>query len=259
MFAHILILTDLSPQSRASVPLVKALAQALGARITLLHALEGRAPEGVIAALQHEADVLQKEGFSAQVQLIEGSVEQALEGLRGHPALVAVGRTGASGLERVLLGSNTLRVLRASPVPVLVAGASPAQGLRHILCPVDLRDDAPQAIAEAASIAIAADAQLTLLHTLSPDSERSPDEALASLQRRAAQALDPALVDRLRLRCEVGFAEVEAEAIAALSTRAELVVMASHGRSGLAGLLLGSVAEAVIERSAAAVLVVHPL
>lgn len=259
MFAHILRLTDLSPQSEASAPLVLALAQATGAHITLLHALEGRPPEHARAALQGEVDTLHAAGVGAELRLEPGGLHEALGALRGDATLLAVGRTGNTGLDRVLLGSSTRWILQHSPFPVLVAGARPFTGLRRVLCPVDLRPDAPQAIAEAASLAHTLGAELTLLHTLAPDAEQSPDEALAELQRRAGRALDPALAASVRVRCEVGYAEVEADAIASRAERAELVVMATHGRRGLPHLLWGSVAEAVAERGPAAVLVLRPL
>lgn len=259
MFTQIVRLTDLSPQTAASEGLARALAQALGARITLLHALEGRPPERAQAALDEEARRLAELGFAARVQLEEGALDDALHDLAGQPALVVVGRTGNSGLDRLLLGSTTRRVLRESPVPVLVAGQRPFTALRRVLCPVDLRPDAPQAIAEAAGLAQATGAGLTLVHTLAPDTALAPDAALAELQRRAAQSLDPAVAAHLRVRFEVGFAEVEAEALAALAEHTDLLVLASHNRRGLAHLLWGSVAEALIERASSPVLVVHPL
>ena len=150
---------------------------------------------------------------------------------------------------------------------------SRGSGFRRILCPTDFSPLAAVALPPALRLAKAGGAELVLLHVLSlaalspfPDIsgevwtrlEREAREAAqGELQKDVAQIKRSA--PRLRVRsllCE----GVPSEEIlrAARRLRCDLIVLATHGRTGLRHVLLGSVAENVVRRGPCPVLTVRP-
>lgn len=130
----------------------------------------------------------------------------------------------------------------------------------EILCPVDFSDTSERAIAYAARVARALGGRVRLAHVVpipvpavpvpeigfsqelvTMPSEQLLRDARASLARLAQQhdLVDPAL------EVVTGSAPREILRIARESG-ASMIVMGSHGRTGLAHLLLGSVAERVM-------------
>lgn len=174
------------------------------------------------------------------------------------------------GLQRVLLGSVTARVLRASGVPVLALGLGdpqPAPGAElRVLAPLDdqdpgalpwIRRHLPGARVEVAHVLPAAGwSPLTWVRapTLPPDSpqaRRAIEELMAD--RAAAHGFDRAPVHVLTRE---GSNAGDAIAQLAAALPADLVVLPTHGRKGLEAMFLGSVAERVAEMAPCGVLVV---
>jgi nucleotide-binding universal stress UspA family protein len=181
--------------------------------------------------------------------------------------LVVMGTHGRTGLDRVLIGSVTEKVIRHAPCPVL---AVPARGqvstFRHVLCPVDFSESSRQAVALAAELAAPGGAGITLLHVVevpvSYSSEVRMEGFLDVLDKRAARLLEEWAWD-LKTKVSVPVAtrsrsgSAGAQILAALDEdqTCDLVVMGSHGRSGLPRALLGSVAEKVVRHARRPVLV----
>ena len=93
-----------------------------------------------------------------------------------------MGPHGRSGLDRLLLGSVTEKVLRKANCPVLTVppqhpDAVPASPVlfKQILCPVDFSDCSMEALRYATSLAQEADAHLAVLHVLSFELDTAPD------------------------------------------------------------------------------------
>lgn len=138
--------------------------------------------------------------------------------------------------------------------------------LRRILVPLDLSGHSREALHYALPLAEKFSAGIVLLHTVPP---RLTDPGLAliaveksSVKRHAKQQLDevagsiaPAAVD-VRAMVAVGHA---AEAIVTTADRvgADLIVLTSHGRSGVKRFLMGSTAELVVRHARVPVLVVR--
>ena len=189
--------------------------------------------------------------------------------LRGDPAydLVVMGTRGRTGFARVLLGSVTEQVVRHAPCPVLtVRDQDDAGAFRHVLCPVDFSDDARRAVDLAAGLAAPDGAGIALLHVVELPVSYSGEPLLPGLiedlDRRASAGLEQWAAE-LRARVAVPVTTQSrigrpgAQILAALDRDPsfDLVVMGSHGRTGVRRLLLGSVAEQVIRHAGAPVLV----
>ncbi|HLT48162.1 MAG TPA: universal stress protein [Rubricoccaceae bacterium] len=172
--------------------------------------------------------------------------------------LIVMGTHGRSGLERVRRGSVAETVVRQAPCPVLTvtAEAGPAGPVGRVLAPVDFSEPAAEAARHARALADLYGARLDLLHVVDEVLLRpvyvpllggfQVDEAEVTARAEAQlKALADALGGEAAVHVRVGHPALtivdfaEAEGVG-------LVVIGSHGRSGLERLVLGSVAERVI-------------
>jgi nucleotide-binding universal stress UspA family protein len=141
---------------------------------------------------------------------------------------------------------------------------------KRILCPVDFSDSSIRALAHAEALARWYEAQLTVLHVV-PTFE--PIQVQAELGV-PVQIVNPMpreeVVRQMRPFLERAGVSSEAQLIAeagdprttivdqALTTRADLIVIGTHGRRGFTRLLLGSVAESVLHEAPCPVMTVSP-
>ena len=145
--------------------------------------------------------------------------------------------------------------------------------LKRILVPTDLSELSQVALEEAAMVARLSDAEVTLLHVWTPPAygaaafvidptvdanmvEELERGDLGSTMAAWASVLRDLGVAEVRSRIEIG-APAELILRTAKVGEYDLVVMATHGRKGLAHLALGSVAEEIVRRSPCAVLTVR--
>ena len=141
---------------------------------------------------------------------------------------------------------------------------------RRILHSTDFSPASAPAFRRAVMLAKACRAPLVLVHVMTPPSpfigEGTPPRTYADLlliARRSAAKRLAALLTRARrngIRAQTLFVEgLPADEIlrAARRARADLVVMGTHGRSGVSRLFMGSVAERVVRESRLPVLTVR--
>ncbi len=182
--------------------------------------------------------------------------------------LIAIGTHGHTGLKHLLLGGVADQVVRAAHCHVLVARSSPANG--PIVAATDLSDPALPAIELGAAEAKRLGRKLVVLHAM--ESPRDGDAAMGLLgalpaldspeTRVARRALASQIIEtalsRLDVLGEVVIAEEDAltETLKlAESLAASMIVVGSHGRSGLSRVVLGSMSARIVERAPCSVLV----
>jgi nucleotide-binding universal stress UspA family protein len=210
---------------------------------------------------ESEFEVLLDEG--TPYSTIVARAEQA------NAELIVVGDRGASGLSRIVLGSVAERVVRHAHTTVLIARATAQTG--RVLVATDLSDPSLPAIAAGAREASREGVHVTLLHCVEPINIVTMPEfrlawsaavlpsAIDEVQRIATQKLGEA-AERFSVAGErrVAVGSPAAEIVtAAEQLGAELIVVATHGRTGLKRMLLGSVAESVVRHAGCSVLVVR--
>jgi len=145
------------------------------------------------------------------------------------------------------------------------------KGVRRILHPTDFSRASGAAFLKAVALAKESRAQLLLVHVmLSPTpfigdgyvSPKTYEELEASARRGAQRELAKVVAKAQKAKARVKAVLLEGVpydriARVARSKRADLIVMGTHGRSGLSKFFLGSVAERVIARAPCPVLTVR--
>lgn len=188
----------------------------------------------------------------------------------GDDLLVVGAPASQGGLERLVLGQTVERVLRRSPVPVLAAKRVLPERPQVILAPTDFSPVSKPALEEAAVLARQWGSRLILLHVIEPLTQLygwGADLVGSEVYLFEPEAIEPewkALLGELDLsdvnweeRTEQGLAPATICRVAA-DLEADLIVIATHGRTALAHILLGSVAEAVLRTAPCSVLSVRP-
>jgi len=137
---------------------------------------------------------------------------------------------------------------------------------QHFLVPTDFSADADYALEYAMTLASKLQAKLTLLHVIEPfvvgSVESMPYSFLQDLEDKITQAMVPyhARVTAAGLACDYSIVHgVPFQVIieTAGTARVDLIIMGTHGRTGLRHVLLGSVAERVVRLAPCPVLVVR--
>lgn len=168
------------------------------------------------------------------------------------PSLVALSTHGWSGADLWLRGSTAERLLRTSPFPVLLADARARRGrppFSTILVPLDGGPLSEAAVPGAHQLAKLFGSELVLLHVLEEKPGAYPIAALSekpgkaeAMLARVAAGLEGVRVRTVLARGSPAFAILRAVE----QEKADLVAMATHGRSRLSRWAFGSVAEQVL-------------
>ena len=281
--------TDLSAGAGRAFPYAAALASWHEAELHVLNVREDRsdASNGAEASFPVSrdtlADLLTAEGDPPQhvdldtLTLVQEQTENGsppdviVTYAEEHDIdLIVAGTHGRRGLQRLLIGSVAEEVLRTAPCPVLTVrgeeDVAPAWAVRNVLVPIDFSEASMGALRHAKELALTYGAQITLLH------------AVEEVVYPSAYGIEPTnlpgpqVIDRVEqnladlARTEIGYEHVVVHVNVgyapstildyAEGNEVDLIVIATHGRTGLERMLLGSVAERVVRRAPAPVFVV---
>jgi nucleotide-binding universal stress UspA family protein len=273
LFGRVLVPLDGSAFAESVLPQIGPLLIRREAEILLLQAVEppvgidgdvvaGRElirarAEGYLGAL---ASTWKDRGarVSARVRL-EAAADAVLDAAAEEKAtLIAMATHGRTGFSRWAFGSVAEKVLRASRVPLFlvrpVAGSVPAAELqvRRILVPIDLSERSLAIVPPAAELAEALGAEALILNVcgdeVSCDVPVLPMNRAYEEFRRAGVRAQPVM-----RKGDPAVQILEA----CKEHSADLIAMATHGRSGLSRWALGSVTEKVSRCAAVPLFVVR--
>jgi len=273
----ILVCTDDSPASQGAVRAAMDLARACHSRIYLLHVLEYFPYEYAQPDALGMTPVLGPSIFEAREQLAREHLdrrkqEAAQEGLdlevrlrtgtpvysevlavaeEIQPQIIIMGRKGKSGLEQLLIGSVTTRVIGHTLHRVLVVPRDAALSFDRLLAASDGSPAGQAACQTALDIAGNTGGQLTVV--TASHGELDPKRAKAIVREVAALAKAR---DIPVIPLTPGGRPEDAIIQVAAAKQTDLIIMGSRGRTGLKRLFLGSVAERVIGQAVCPVLVV---
>jgi nucleotide-binding universal stress UspA family protein len=279
-WTRVLVATDFSAAARVALRSAQHLVARTGGTIQLVHVLGPLPPRYKLLIGSFGLPDLERE----RVAVAEREMQRVLHRVRagriategfvrtGAPweeilkaadelgsELVCLGNSGHSRLERLLLGSTAENVVRRSAVPVLVTRRAPLRAIERVLLPVDLGPASEDAVRFALD-RLPRKARLEAWFVVPPPPPLDPQLMNLVADPKAVEKELRAWLAKIgarRVRPGVRVLGDPAHEILqrARRTRADLIVISTHGRRGLAHVLLGSVAEKVVRYAERPVLV----
>lgn len=285
---------DFSDPSRAALEYASAIAEHFGGRLIVLTVNDPFLAEAAAAAgyepsfsadTEHElrrfaAEALAHRAPSAKtvefVTAVGKAAPEVVRQAREHRAdLIVIGSHGRSGFRKTFFGSTTERVLRETPVPVLVTPVDRpavaslseiASRIGRIVAPVDMSEASPYQVKAAAALARALSVPLLLTHVLEsvfiPPSVRLALAGADAARRAQADERLASLValvsESVAVESVILSGEPAEEIVKLADTRgAHLIVMGLHS-AGMFGPRMGSVTYRVLCQAHDLVLAVPP-
>lgn len=262
----ILVPCDFSHQSHEAFQAAMEIAARAKAEILLLHVLPlpalyttgyageplgfdpsyfAQVEEDTKKELEKMKKKVQDKSVPVHTLVVYGTLTATIENtIANHSIdLVVMGTSGSSGLKEIFIGSNTEKVVRFSPVPVLtVRSASALRFVKHILVPSTLNLNQTDFVKKLKELQAFFDASLHVLLINTPAHFRSDAEGKEALE---------AFVQHYKLtNVKLHFRNYPYEdggiLAFAISEKMDLIAMATHARKGLAHLFSGSVTENVV-------------
>ncbi|MBI5093815.1 MAG: universal stress protein [Candidatus Hydrogenedentes bacterium] len=240
---------------------------------TLLNSMREHAE----SRLAHYVQMAHDDGIDATHHIVSGRPSHEIIKLAEELdcVMIVIATHGRTGFDHVVFGSVCEQVVRHSPIPVLsvkhpehdfVEGQSLDINIRRVLFPTDFSEYSVRALPYAESLCREFGATLVLFH--STEAPNVPPDFwndltttnMATMGRYAEEAL---------AHIKEGVKDVECEVISATGSayreivrlvedsEVDLVVIPTHGRSGLAHVMFGSVAERVVRRAPCPVLTIR--
>ena len=214
------------------------------------------------------ADGISCDSIAESGSIVDSILETADE-LEG--SVIVMGTHGVGGLQHLILGSVTEKVLRKAACPVMIIPPLAVGGVppyRRILCPIDFSDPSLAALDAATSLAKESGATISLLHVLESPSMDEPivnrsfnvPEFTLLRDRDARARLDEMVPDVLRdtYKPEIAHGKPYREILrVAVDEHADLIVMGVHGRNAIEIMLFGSTTNQVARRATCPVMTVR--
>ncbi|MDD5762255.1 MAG: universal stress protein [bacterium] len=296
MFKHLLVPLDGSRMAEVSLPAAVYLAGTLGAVVTLIHVIERGAPQDIHGerhltspdeARDYLDEVAAREyfaGISVERHVHGNEVNDVARSIAEHvgelgPDLIVMCTHGRGGLRGVMFGSIAQQVVGLGTTPVLLVppvatGASSAFSCHRMLVALDGNPDHEEGLRVAASLAKIGGAEVCLVMAVHTVNTLSGEQAAtAKLLPGATHALlDLAEKDAgeylHRHMTALQAAGVTATADvrrgdpvvvilgASKRTMADLIVLATHGKTAMDAFWSGSATPNVTSRSVVPLLLV---
>jgi nucleotide-binding universal stress UspA family protein len=268
-FSKLLVCTDSSPGSSGAINAGFEVGRLTSAKLRLLEVVMSplypdqlrtsleqirEREQDVRARLEQYQASAAKAGVDLEVRVrtsataYEGILEEAES---DQPSLIVMGRKGSTNLSRLLMGSVALRVIGLSPCSVLIVPRNAVLNFKNILLAHDGSEYSEAAWRAVIHLAKLAKSEVIAV-SVARDDRREIDCKIALQHLRASAerngiSLQSVFLEGRPFKKIIATAEEE---------KVGLVAMGSHGRTGIARLFMGSVAERVIGMVGCPVLVV---
>ena len=228
------------------------------------------------AAREHLESVkaqAKKEGVDITTSILEGEDSYnyiSEEAAKNKISMIIMGRRGKTGLKRLVMGSTTARVIGHAPCNVLVVPRAAQVEFKNILVATDGSRHAAAAASEAVGIAKKNNGKLIVLAVVPSESMQPMDIVHSEMSRDVIAAKELSLAENSAKAVKAA-AQKEGVAVEAFimggrpadaivqtakEKNVDVIMLGSHGKTGVDKLLMGSVAERVIVLASCAVLVV---
>ena len=262
---RILVPLDGSNLAEESLSVVRSLSRAYDAQVKLIcvtpeaarRAIPGRKnPESFSDLsdkhiyLNQKADELQTAGTVAEFEVRNGEVaEEICDLAQNEMDVIVMSTNGRSGLQRLFIGSVALEVVQNASTPLLLLRPtgdwrSRGTSFKRLLVALDGSEFSERILPYVTALAKPFDSEVVLLSVpvgSASDSYRATIQSY--LDNLAQELIDQGLNVRT---LAIGNAAAQTIVATAESEKADLIMLATHGRSGMDRLMLGSVAERVV-------------
>lgn len=269
----ILVPTDFSKPASIAIEVAADIAKKSGAELTLLHVIEEAVGNSMNVSGQVSTDAGWEEKLF-NIKLIEKAKKQMaklvddskFDGVRLKPELrvgtpyhgmnkiitekkvdlVVMGTSGKSDLEHMIIGSNTEKVVRTSACPVLTVHNKPAsKEFKQIVYATSMDRDEEVFSRIVRSTQKMYDSTIHLVRINTP-SNFQRDVLVKKYMQDFAKRLQ---LKNYTINVFNDVSEEEGIIYFAESVDADLIAMSTHGRTGFAHVLAGSIAEDVVSHS----------
>lgn len=282
---HVMVATDFSERSDRALRRATLLAREIGARMTLITAVDEDRPRRLVDEEKREAEALLRDmkmtlrdvdQMDCETRVLVAEPSQALVQFAAEmaPDLLVLGPHRRQLFRDIFVGTTAERTIRNTPTPVLMVNAAPVAAYRNVLLTTDLGKTSSDALKIYARAALASGASHSILHvfdapmlqlaTASALTEQETSRYIKDVEGKAASALSSfmgaigigGVQPLLRQNATAANDEILA---AAADIAADLIVVANKEKRGLERWLLGSVTETVLRDSPVDVLVIPPM
>jgi len=275
---RLLVATDLSTRSQRALVRALSLAETIGAEVHALHVVNADLPASIAKYERTEAaKLIQRQAEAARAGR---GVPLTVDAILGHPVadvlavadaravdLIVVGTHRTSPLKDLFVGATADQLIRLAKRPVLVVRDQLEHPYRRVLAPVDFSEHSRRAVEFAARLL--PNVPLGMLHVYD-----MPYAGLANLSKEADPAAqeqylrslfaDDArrfLADLGELGTQVPLRICAGQVLPVIAEEVQrqgvdLLVAGTTGRSGVARVVLGSVAADLVRRPPCDILVV---
>jgi nucleotide-binding universal stress UspA family protein len=262
---HILVPVDDWELAGDIVKFAEKIAQAFSAKVSLLHVAPdlSKLPDTQqLAALAEQERLLaalkSRTSMGVSLRMGDPAAEIVKFALLERVNLIAMPTHGRQGIDRLIKGSVTEEVLRHAPVPVLMsnepertATGHSLEQIRRILMPVYTLESIAPIMPLLVDLARHLDSEVILYHD-----ERGINDVGTMLEpQEAAKAIEQCSAQLTREGVRHSTISATSEPVATdilnriREMNIDLVVMTTHGRSGLMRGVFGSVTETVLRNS----------
>jgi nucleotide-binding universal stress UspA family protein len=157
---------------------------------------------------------------------------------------------GASGFEELLVGSNTEKIVRSSPVPVFaIHKKQKVEQIKNIIFPTTIELNKGALIEKLKALQTFFNAKLHLLYVKTPETKQKDQELKMGLENFAR------FYDLKNYTVTVKHGRTEEDGIIQFAGQLtfSIIAMSTHGHTGLTHLMLGSIAEDVVNHCSEAI------
>jgi nucleotide-binding universal stress UspA family protein len=274
----IVVPVDFGEQSMIALEQACHLAKMTNAEVTLVYVLEGASLLGrILSSQQDEAirkeinDKLQEltenvektHGVKCEKVVAHGSVYDKVAEVAEmiNATFIVMGTNGAENLRKRFIGSNALRVVRESKVPVItIKGKHHRDGCKNIVVPLDLTKETREKVNKAIEMAKLYNADIRVVSVLF-----STDEFIVNrLTRQLSQV--KAFIEKAQVRCTAEIIkgikgdESLGQIIVDYANKVEgdLIMIMTQQETDITELFIGSAATEIIHKSDIPVLSIVP-
>jgi len=282
---RILAATDFSTRSHRALRRASLLAKSRNAELILVHVVDDDQPPEMFESDRREAQRYLDEQLVSTAALRD--IDCSVEVVAGDPFagilqaadaravdLIVMGTHRKNLLRDIFVGTTIERVVRTGPYPVLMVNTDAEHAYEKVMAAADMSEPSARAIRTATDLGLTGNAGLTLVHGFDAMAKGKMASAgtggdeieiyVAQERLQAGRELMAFLeannfgVDNWSLRIKEAHA-VEAIMDAIQEVAPDLLVIGTHGRSGISKVLLGSVTETILRSVNIDVLAVPPI